>query len=242
MAFSEKIPRLSRLTSILLKLQARPFVGVREMAEAFGVSKRTIYRDLIALEEAGVPLVVEEGRGYGLVDGYVIPPVMFTESEANALIVAEKMIARTKDASLISEFGKAIEKIKSVLDHEEQEKADFLAERTIIGTNWGNERTSSHLSDIQKALTHHQALKISYLKAGAETPTERIVEPFAIYHNTSEQWVLIAWCRLREDFRSFRLDRMVSLRLLAETFAPHKMSLAEYVEIQRIRHHKRNVT
>ena len=185
---------------------------------------------------------MEEGRGYTLVEGCAIPPVMFTETEANALILAQKMIEQTEDASLIAELGKAIDKIKSVLGRAEREKSDFVGKRTIIGTNWHNERTSSHLPDIQKALANRQLLKISYRKADATTPTERKVEPFAIYHNTSEQWVLIAWCRLRDDFRSFRLDRIESLHLLPETFPPHKMSLAEYVEIQRIRHQNRSVT
>lgn len=234
MSEPDKISRLSRLTAILLKLQTRPFVSIKELAEQYEVSTRTIYRDLISLEESGVPLLPIEGKGYSLVEGYNIPPVMFSESEANALIIAEKIIAQTKDDSLIKEFNKATDKIKSVLRNEEKEKANFLAERTIIGKNWKSDRTSSHLSDIQKALTNFSLLKIEYKTEKATT--ERSIEPFAIYHNTSENWVLIAWCRLRDEFRNFRLDRIAHLRILDEKFTPHKISLSEYVEIQRKKH------
>lgn len=242
MSSPEKIPRLSRLTSLLLKLQAGAYISVGELSEQFEVSKRTIYRDLAALEEAGVPLVAEEGRGFSLMEGYRIPPVMFTESEANALIVAEKFIARTKDESLIREFTKAIDKIKSVLRNEDQQKSKFLSERVIIGKNWENTRNSSFLSEIQGALTNHNPLSIEYQKKESTELSSRVVEPFAIYHNTSDHWVLIAWCRLREDFRNFRLDRIQSLRTQNETFEPHPLTLEEYVEIQKEKHFKKSVT
>lgn len=208
MTYSNNINRLSRLTAILIKLQAKPFISVLQLSQEFGVSKRTIYRDLESLEQAGVPLTLIEGKGYSLMNGYNIPPVMFTESEANALIFGEKLIAKTKDESLIHEFNKAIDKIKSVLRTSEKEKVDFLANRTIIGKNWQEQTTSNHLSVIQKALTNFQVLPITYQKENDENTTNREVEPFAIYHNTSENWVLIAWCRLRNEFRNFRIDRI----------------------------------
>lgn len=232
----EKIPRLSRLTAILLKLQSKPYVSVHELAAHFQVSKRTIYRDILALEASGVPIVSEENRGFSLVQGYSVPPVMFTEGEANALVVAEKMIEKTKDKSLIADFNSAIDKIKSVLRHPEKEKSDLLGERIIIGKNWAYERNSSFLSTIQSALTNFQLVRIAYLKEGDTTPVTRLIEPFAIYHNPAEQWVAIAWCRLRSDFRNFRIDRIARLETLPEKFTPHKITLEEYVEIQRKKH------
>lgn len=235
MSSEDKIPRLSRLTAILLKLQSQPVVDVKDLAAHFEVSTRTIYRDMGALEEAGVPLASEEGGGYTLVEGYNMPPVMFTESEANALIIAEKIISKSKDASLIHEFSKAVEKIKSVLHHGDQEKANFLSERIIIGNNWDNTRTSSYLSEIQRALTHLNVLQLHYRKQDAEEDSVRKVEPFALYHNTSDNWILIAWCRLREDFRSFRVDRIQRMHILGETFPRHEMSLDEYIARQEER-------
>lgn len=242
MAYSDNITRLSRLTSILLKLQSKPLVTIKQLAEQFEVSKRTIYRDLASLEQAGIPIISIEGKGYSLINGYNIPPVMFTESEANALIFGEKLIAKTKDESLINEFSTAVDKIKSVLRDSEKEKVDFLSKRTIIGKNWQDERTSNHLSEIQKALTNFQVLKINYQKKGDSNSTEREIEPFAIYHNTSENWVLIAWCRLRNEFRNFRIDRIQQIIYQSKTFMPHKITLDEYVEIQRKKHFNEPLT
>lgn len=242
MTYSNNINRLSRLTAILIKLQAKPFISVLHLSQEFGVSKRTIYRDLESLEQAGVPLTLIEGKGYSLMNGYNIPPVMFTESEANALIFGEKLIAKTKDESLIYEFNKAIDKIKSVLRSSEKEKVDFLANRTIIGKNWQEQTTSNHLSMIQKALTNFQVLSITYQKENDENTTHREVEPFAIYHNTSENWVLIAWCRLRNEFRNFRIDRIKKINPPVQYFTPHKMTLNEYVEIQRKKHFEKLAT
>ena len=236
MAYSDNISRLSRLTSILIKLQSGPYVSVNQLAKQFEVSKRTIYRDLQALEKAGVPLISIEGRGHGIMEGYTIPPLMFTESEANAIILGEKIIAKTKDESLIDEFRKAVDKIKSVLRHSEKEKVNFLSERTIIGRNWQDERTSNYLTEIQLALTHLKVLKLVYKKGGATETSRREVEPFAIYYNSEENWILIAWCRLRNDFRNFRVDRIQHLNLLSENFAPHKITMEEFVEMERKKH------
>jgi predicted DNA-binding transcriptional regulator YafY len=236
LAYTDNISRLSRLTAILLKLQTKAYVRVDELAAQHGVSKRTIYRDLNSLEQAGVPLTQKERKGYAIMEGYNIPPVMFTEAEANAIIFGEKLIERTKDESLIKEFHKAVDKIKSVLRNSEKQKADFLANRTIIGRNWKAERTSNFLSEIQKALTNFRVLKIDYQKEGATETTSRAVEPFAIYHNPAENWVLIAWCRWRKAFRNFRVDRIQKLHMQTETFSPHKMTMEEYVEIQRKKH------
>lgn len=229
----EPLSRLSRLQAILLKLQSKPFVSVEHLAEHFGVSRRTIYRDITALEESGVPIVSLDRKGFTLMEGYNIPPVMFSESEANAMVIAEKIISKSNDQSLVREFSKAVEKVKAVLKNTQKEKANFLAQRTIIGKNWDNETSSDLLSKIQEALTDFKVLQIQYLKPEAKETSSREVEPFAIYQNTFEKWVLIAWCRWRKEFRSFRLDRIQELHKLEETFTPHKLTLSEYVEIQR---------
>ena len=242
MSDSGKISRLSRLTSILLKLQTKPFVSVKQLAEDFQITPRTIYRDIIALEESGVPILPIDGKGYSLVEGYSIPPVMFTESEANALILAEMIIAKTKDGSLIKEFNKATDKIKSVLKNSEKQKANFLSNRITIGKNWDNAITSSHLSEIQKAITNFDLIKIEYQKENDPNTSERTIEPFAIYHTPYDEWILTAWCRLRNEFRNFRMDRIIKFQKLDEKFTPHKITLAEYIEIQRKKHFRKSLT
>jgi predicted DNA-binding transcriptional regulator YafY len=219
--------RLPRLVAILMRLQTKRIVTAAELAEKFSVSIRTIYRDIKALEQSGVPVLTEEGKGYTLMEGYKIPPVMFTESEANALITAEQLVLKNKDASLIKNYTQAVEKIKAVLRYNIRDKANLLAERTRFSKNTNRERNSDNLSDLQFALTNFQVVKIEYENA-ENNETTRLLEPFALV--STENWLLLAYCRLREEFRFFRLDRIKKLEILSEKFEPHGMTLQEYFD------------
>jgi predicted DNA-binding transcriptional regulator YafY len=99
------IKRVSRLTAILTQLQTQRLLTATYLAEKFNVSVRTIYRDMRALEESGIPIIAEEGKGYSLMEGYRIPPVMFTEAQANALIIAEQLVLKNKDAFLVKRLN-----------------------------------------------------------------------------------------------------------------------------------------
>lgn len=229
---SNETSRLSRLTAIITLLQTKRIVTATEISRKFGVSIRTIYRDIRALEEAGIPVFVEDGRGYSLVEDYRVPPVMFTEAEANALITAEQLILKNKDASFVKEYTDAVNKVKAVLRSTTKDKAELLSKRIVFRQNTQQDRTSNYLSSLQMALTNFNLVDIVYYSPENEQTTTRTVEPFAIY-STQENWLLIAWCRLRKDFRAFRLDRIQSLTIRADKFEPHKLSLEEYFEICR---------
>ena len=220
--------RLSRLTAILTQLQTKRLLTATALADKFNVSIRTIYRDIRALEQAGVPIITEDGKGYTLMDGYKIPPVMFSESQANALILAEQLVLKNKDTSFINDYTEAIDKIKAVLRQSEKDKANLLADRTRFEQNVNRERNSNNISQLQQALTNFQLIKINYTNEQNET-TIRTVEPFALI-STTENWLLIAWCRLRKEFRYFRLDRITKLQILTEKFEQHKMTLQEYFD------------
>jgi predicted DNA-binding transcriptional regulator YafY len=220
--------RLSRLTAILTQLQTKRLITATSLADKFNVSIRTIYRDIRALEQAGVPILTEEGKGYSLMEGYKIPPVMFTESQANALILAEQLVLKNKDISFINDYSEAIDKIKAVLRQSEKDKANLLADRTRFEQNINRERNSNNISELQYALTNFYLTKISYTNEQSQT-TSRTIEPFALI-STTENWLLIAWCRLRNEFRYFRLDRMTTMEVLTEKFQPHKMTLQEYFD------------
>ena len=220
--------RLSRLTAILLQLQSKRLVTATALANKFNVSIRTIYRDIRALEQAGVPILTEEGKGYSLMDGYKIPPIMFTQSQANALILAEQLVLKNKDASFIEDYCEAIDKIKAVLRQTDKDKANLLADRTRFELNVNRERNSNNISELQHALTNFLLIKITYTNEQHKT-SSRIVEPFALI-STTENWLLIAWCRTRKGFRFFRLDRISKLHTLDEKFTPHKMTLQEYFD------------
>lgn len=220
--------RLSRLTAILTQLQTKRLLTAPELANKFSVSIRTIYRDIKALEQAGVPVVTEDGKGYTLMEGYRIPPVMFTENQANALILAEQLVLKNKDTSFIRDYSEAIEKIKAVLGHAAKDKANLISERTRFSQNSNRERNSSNLSDLQFALANFYLTKIDYTNE-ADITSSRLIEPFALV-STQENWLLIAWCRLRQEFRYFRLDRIKKMEVLSEKFPPHKMTLQDFFD------------
>ena len=219
--------RLSRLTSILIQLQTKRLITATTLAAKFNVSIRTIYRDIRALEQSGVPILTEDGKGYTLMEGYKIPPVTFTESEANALITAEQFVLKNKDASFIKDYTDAISKIKSVLRQSTKENANLLSDRIVISQNNSYDRTSNYLSTLQLALTNFNLTTIEYQKIETEETTKRTIEPFALL-STQENWLLVAWCRLRKAFRIFRLDRIKKIQIQNEKFEPHKMTLKEY--------------
>ncbi len=227
---NDNTKRLSRLTTILTLLQTKRLLTASELANKFSVSNRTIYRDIRALEEAGVPILTEEGKGYYLMEGYRIPPVMFTESEANALITAEQFILKNRDTSLIKEYTEAINKIKAVLRYNTKEKVNLLSNRVVFRYNKDNNQTSNFLAALQLALTSFTCSEIEYLSNEKNEITKRIIEPFALY-NTHENWVLVAFCLLRNDFRAFRLDRIQRLTILNRRFEPHQITLQEYFEM-----------
>lgn len=220
--------RLSRLTAILTQLQTKRIWTAAELAVKFSVSMRTIYRDIKALEQAGVPVMTEEGKGYALMEHYRLSPVMFTEAQANALILAEQLVLQNKDASFVKDYSEAIDKIKAIFKHSLKDKTNLLADRTRYTQNIKRERSSNNLSDLQFALTNFKLMKIEYINEG-NTTTSRLIEPFALL-STNENWLLVAWCRLRNSFRYFRLDRIKGMDMLAEHFTPHKMTLQEYFD------------
>ncbi len=221
--------RLSRLVAILTQLQSKRLLTATELALKFNVSVRTIYRDIRTLEAAGVPIFTEEGRGYSLMEGYRLPPIQFTEEEANAFITAEKLVLLNKDSSLKENFTDGITKIKSVLRGGVKDKASLLSERVAFEQDSGESVTSNFLSSVQLALTNLRVLKIAYCSPNTNEITNREVEPFALINRIGSSWYLIAWCRVRKDYRLFRFDRIQKLDMTSETFVPHEMNLQEYL-------------
>ncbi len=223
-----KDARLTRLSAILTQLQSKRMVTATELAKKHDVSVRTIYRDIRALEATGIPITVDEGKGYTLVDGFRLPPIMFTEEEANALITAENLISKNRDQSFAKNYSDALLKIKAVLNYEAKGKAELLSKRVIFRTNNDHENTSNFLSKAQKAITSFSLVQLKYQSMQDETTT-RVIEPFALY-NTQENWILIAYCRLRNDFRAFRLDRIKHFFVTSDCFDSHNFTLQEHFE------------
>ena len=221
-------PRLSRLTAILTQLQSKRIVTAKYLADKHDVSIRTIYRDIRTLEMSGIPIVTEEGKGYSIMEGYHLPPVVFTEDEANAPITVEQLLTKNKDQSLSENVSSAIEKIKAILRYAQKGNADLLAERIYFGENNKEEKSSNNLMQIQSAIIHFHVLKIDY-HSSDEKKTSRHIEPFARY-SIHGNFLLIAFCRLRNDFRAFRIDYIEKLIPQNEYFEPHNMTIREYFE------------
>jgi len=224
--------RLDRLTAILTHLQSKRIIKAQELANRFNISLRTVYRDIRALEEAGVPVIGEAGMGYSLVDGYRLPPVMFTKEEAMSFLVGEKMLEKVADRDSSKNFSTAMFKIKSVLKNAEKdvlEKMDTQVE-IIRKKNSLHSTGQDHvLQSILNSLSEKKVINIQYTTFEEEKTSIRAVEPVGVYY-AFEQWYLIGWCRLRTDYRTFRLDRINDIKILDEVFNKQHPSLKQYLE------------
>jgi len=219
--------QLSRLISILTMLKSKRLITGPEIAKKFEVSLRTVYRDIRKLEEAGVPIITEEGKGYSILDGYTVSPVQFQQEEVNALITAEKIIAETKNDSLISNFGNALVKIKSTFQTNMQTKSELLDAKMLIFSTSKNSIQNNSLSSLQLAMTNFYTIKIKYQKVHTGEISEREIEPAAIY-SYDEIWIVIAWCHLRNDYRNFRIDRILEFKLLNKKFEDRNFDIRKY--------------
>lgn len=233
--------RIDRLTAILIQLQGKKIVRASEIAERFNISQRTVYRDVKALQEAGVPIGAEAGTGYYIVEGYHLPPVMFSKEEAAALLTGEKLMEQFSDHSNRKQFSLAMEKIRSVLRGSEKDYLESLDENIAVLRYQpldaeAEQFPNRFLTDIQQALGMNQVISMEYFSLQEEVPTRREVEPVGIFHG-SHNWHLIAFCRLRQGYRDFRIDRIRKLSLLPATYQKGKhLSLHDYLEQQRSRH------
>ncbi|MCC5937080.1 MAG: YafY family transcriptional regulator [Lunatimonas sp.] len=220
--------RIDRLTAILTQLQSKRSVKAQEIADRFGISLRTVYRDIRSLEEAGVPLLGEAGVGYSFVEGYRLPPVQFTKEEAVACLVAEKIIEKVSDRESSRHFHAAMYKIKALLKPQEKDTVEHLSSQIAV-IHQPRKRSNQTLQSLLIALSDRRTVQITYTSFVDENSTQRTLEPVGVYH-AYEQWYLIAWCRLRNAYRTFRLDRIHTLSILEESFQANHPSLVEYLD------------
>jgi predicted DNA-binding transcriptional regulator YafY len=234
--------RIDRLFSQILLLQSRRIVTAEEMANRFGLSVRTIYRDLAALAEAGVPITAESGVGYRLMKGFTLPPVNFTAEEASSLVTGGMLVEQFTDSSLKAQMQSALLKVRAILPHDYQERLSRL-ERGLTTTANVKAPIQADLNLLQQALTQRQVLRFLYrgarqsAEAAASRKTcdsssltdisakseieERTVEPMGLIFYLA-RWHLIGWCRTRNGYRDFRTDRINNLTVLQETFIPRE--------------------
>ncbi|RVU02637.1 YafY family transcriptional regulator [Mucilaginibacter limnophilus] len=230
--------RIDRISAILIQLQSRRVVKAADIAERFNISLRTVYRDVKTLEEAGVPLIGEAGVGYSIVDGYRLPPVMFTREEATAFLTAEKFVEKMTDASTIGHHQSAMYKIRAILRTAEKDLLEDMDGSIEVLKSRSQQRADNqdHIQTILTAIAQKCILKLDYFALHSQMQTLRDVEPVGIYYLDSF-WHLIAYCRMRNDYRDFRLDRIRSISLADEKFTGQHPILKDYIA-QTAREHK----
>ncbi|WP_184548657.1 helix-turn-helix transcriptional regulator [Mucilaginibacter sp. FT3.2] len=205
--------RIDRISAILIQLQSRRVVKAGDIAERFNISLRTVYRDIKTLEEAGIPLIGEAGVGYSIMDGYRLPPVMFTREEATAFLTAEKFVEKLTDATTNAQYQSAMYKVRAVLKTSEKDALENLDGSIEVMKSHSQKRAANnndHIQPILDCIIHKKVICIDYFAAHSQEDTKRDVEPVGVVYLDSF-WHLIAYCRLRNDYRDFRIDRIRKL-------------------------------
>src|ERR1700712_2421347 len=224
--------RIDRIAAILIQLQSRRITKAQDIADRFEISLRTVYRDMKALEEAGIPIIGEAGVGYSIMDGYRLPPVMFTREEAIAFLTAEKMVEQLTDSANSANYRSAMYKIKSVLRSTEKDLLENMD--THIEVLRGRRKTPINpeldlIQPILKSIGERKVISMKYFSHHRQQQTERFVEPVGVFY-LDGYWHLIAYCRMRNDYRDFRLDRIQAIRLTDETFKQKHPLLKDYLK------------
>lgn len=218
--------RTDRLLAIVLELQRRrrSYYRAEDLAAHFEVSKRTIYRDVQALCEAGVPIVAADRQGYALVDGYFLPPLHLTTDEALILALGSDVMATNFDNDYRTAAQSAYRKIDAVLGASLRSQVDHLKQGLRFSATQSLEaRELNLLRILRQAVAAHRQIRIRYVRQDVEAAepiqTERIVEPHQLTRLAND-WYLAGYCHLRQATRVFRLARIDQVTVLDRTFEP----------------------
>lgn len=210
--------RAERLLDLIqiLRRHRRPVSG-RALADELDVSLRTLYRDIAALQTQGARIDGEPGVGYLLRPGFLMPPLMFTEEEIEALVLGARWVAQRGDAQLGTAARSALARIAAVLPPDLRQSLD--ASTLLVGPGEPVAAGDAELASIRRAIRAERTLTIAYRDAaGAET--RRTVWPFALGFFDRTR-VVAAWCEMRQAIRHFRTDRIVALEV-GETRYPRR--------------------
>ncbi len=212
--------RIDRLFGMLTLLQSKKYVTGEKIAEKFNISVRSVYRDIKALNEQGIPVSFEPYRGYFVVNGYFLQPVSFSTDEANALLLMESIVSGFADKSIFLHYSSALTKVKSVLRSSQKESIEFLANNIKFQAPPCFIRHADYLSSIQQAISQRRVLEIEYTNLQKEV-SKRKAEPIGLVFYAFN-WHLIGWCHLKKDYRDFRVSRILRLQCTDEDFTRKK--------------------
>lgn len=223
--------RIDRITAILTQLQAKKVTSAKEIAERFDISIRTVYRDIRTLEEAGVPIYSVTGKGYSIVEGYHLPPVMFSPNEVGALITSGNIMNSHVDEIFYRDYQSALYKIKAVLKNDTKQFAENLDQRVKVYNGSGNQALllDNILNDVQSAICSKRVMSILYLSGEESESNRRMIEPRFVGF-MDQKWYVIAFCRLRGAYRNFRLDRIKEYTFENTLFKEPDLSINEILQ------------
>ncbi len=205
--------RIDRLSAILIMLQSSVMVKPRQITERFGIGIRTVYRDIKALEESGIPIAGDSRTGYSLVEGFKLPPLMFTQEEAFAFLAAERLVDKFTDVGLRKGYQSGVAKIRAVMRLAEKETISTIDEK-IGHLDFHSPAFFSSQDLLQQLLdgiSKHEKIKISYISHSKNEETLRIIDPIGIFFSMAN-WYLIAFCNEKNDYRTFKVNRIKSIQ------------------------------
>lgn len=224
--------RIDRVSAILTQLQSKRVVKAQDIADRFNISLRTVYRDIKALDEAGVPVTGEAGVGYSIMEGYRLPPVMFTKEEATAFVTAGKIVEKLTDSSTRNSYETGLVKIKAVLRYADKDFIESINDHIAVVQNPylpAESQNHLHLQTILQHISGRQVMDIGYFANHSQEYSNRLIEPVGILYFGSH-WHLVAFCRLRNDYRNFRTDRISYIRPTNTQFLKHHPPLQSFID------------
>ncbi len=221
--------RIDRLFGILTLLQSRKFVSSEKIADKYQISIRTVYRDVKSLVELGIPVSCESSRGYFIVQGYFLPPVSFSNEEANALLLIESLVNGFTDKSTQKHYTSALDKIKAVLKGQQKYKLETLNEKILLQKPSCYDMHFEYLPILQNAIAEMTVLEIEY-KNTKEEISKRQIEPVGLIFYAFN-WHLIAWCYKRNSYRDFRVSRIIKITDTGKPFKKQDhIKLSDYMK------------
>jgi predicted DNA-binding transcriptional regulator YafY len=206
--------RADRLFEIIQFMRRKELVRARELAESLEVSERTIYRDVQDLITSGVPIEGEAGIGYVLRAGFDLPPLMFKEQEIEALVLGARIVESWADPELATAASDVIAKVEAVIP---ERLRTYMANTALLAPQQHfMEPISFDMGQLRQALRNQLKVYFEYQTAGGEA-SQRTVRPLSLAY-FGPVWILAAWCELRDDFRTFRLDRIKAFAVRQDRF------------------------
>jgi predicted DNA-binding transcriptional regulator YafY len=216
------LSRTERLFTLMdiLRRHRRPVSGARLAAES-GISLRSLYRDIATLQAQGATIEGEAGVGYVLRPGFMLPPLMFSETEIEAIVLGSRWVAERGDDDLAAAARNALAKILAVLPPDLRGGAEQSG--LLVGPAGAGAVDNSAIASIRQAIRAERKIAFAY-RDGSGVSTRRTVWPIALGYFDSAL-VIVAWCELRLDFRSFRADRLQDLAVLGERYPRRKAAM-----------------